>query len=153
MLTDTLGHRHAASEESLLIIAENLLHREVVSGRSKAADAGRHHYYVLLASVDSFESPAQVGERVVISHWDQHGEAVEGETPDHAKSVGFAKDIDVSAAGQDGQKLESNHHVDDAGTGAVFAMWKAKPVGEHSVFGNAVQNAVRSDDGRVDRAR
>src|SRR5438874_1387407 len=72
MLTDTLGHRHAASEESLLIIAENLLHREVVSGRSKAADAGRHHYYVLLASVDSFESPAQVGERVVISHWDQH---------------------------------------------------------------------------------
>src|SRR5882757_1901943 len=72
MLTDALGHRHRASKQSLLVIAENLLHGEIVSGGAKSADASGHHHDVLLARVDSFESPSQMGERVVIAHRHQH---------------------------------------------------------------------------------
>src|SRR5882762_8826233 len=71
MLTDTLGHRNRARKESLLIVAEDLLQCEIVSGGAKSADAGLHHYHVLLARVGPFESPSQMSERVVVPHRNQ----------------------------------------------------------------------------------
>ena len=55
---------------------------------------------------------------LVLEAQHQHGEAVEGEAPDHAEGVGFAQHVDVAAAGQDGEQLQEHHQVDDAVAGA-----------------------------------
>src|SRR5258708_31875571 len=49
---------------------------------------------------------------------DEHGEAVEGKAPDDAESVGFAEEVDVAAAVENGDELEDDHHVGGAGAGA-----------------------------------
>src|SRR5882724_8837913 len=83
---------------------------------------------------------------------DEHGAAVEGEAPDNAESVGFAEEVDVAAAVENGDQLEDDHHVDDAVAGAVALVRDSEPVGEDAVFGDAVEDAVGSDDGSVDGA-
>ncbi len=83
---------------------------------------------------------------------DEHGQAVEGETPDHAEGIRFTEHIDIAAACQDGEDLQQNDHVDDAGTCPILAVGKAEPIGEDSVFGDAVQDAIGSDDRGVDGA-
>src|SRR5882672_6454827 len=82
MFSDTFGHRHCAGEQSLLVVAEDLLHREIVGGGSESADAGGHHDDILLTRVNSFERPAQVSQRVVVAHRHQYVTAanVEGGT-------------------------------------------------------------------------
>ncbi len=42
--------------------------------------------------------------------------------------------------------------VDEPARGPEFAVRLAEPIGQNAVFGHAVQNAIRSDDGRVHRA-
>ena len=43
--------------------------------------------------------------------------------------------------------------VDEARSGAELVVRMAEPVGQHAIFGHAVEHAVRADDGRVHRAR
>ena len=82
----------------------------------------------------------------------QHGQAVEGEAPDHAEGVGFAQQIDVAVADQNGEKLQEDDQIDDPVGGAEARMRLAEPVGENAVFGNAVEDAVGADDRGIDRA-
>src|SRR5262249_494911 len=72
----------------------------------------------------------------------EHRETVEGETPDHAERVGFAENVYVAATGENGEELEQHHQVDDAMRGAESRMRMAEPLGEHSIFGDAIQHAV-----------
>src|SRR5882724_781021 len=81
---------------------------------------------------------------------DEHGEAVESEAPDDAESVGFAEEVDVAAAVEDGEELKDHHHVDNAVAGAVALVRDSEPVGEDAVLGDAVEDAVGADDGGVD---
>ena len=83
----------------------------------------------------------------------QHGQAVEGEAPDHAKGVGLAQQIHVAAAHQNGEDLQNDDQVDDPVGGAESRMRLPEPVGENAVFRNAVENAVGTDDRGIDRAR
>ena len=62
------------------------------------------------------------------------------------------KFVDIAAAEQDGAELQKHHHVDDAVAGAETFVGLAEPVGQYTVFGNAVEHAVRADDGGVDRS-
>ena len=48
--------------------------------------------------------------------------------------------------------LQDDDEIDDAVSGAVLAVRKAEPVGEHAVFGDAVEHAIGADDGGVDGA-
>src|SRR3954470_610212 len=66
----------------------------------------------------------------------QHGKAVEGEAPDHTEGVRFAEGDDVAAAEDDGDQLQANDHINDAEAGAVFLLWFAKPIRQHTIFGN-----------------
>ena len=49
----------------------------------------------------------------------QHGQAFEGEAPDHAERVSLAEGVDIAAAGQNGENLKADDQIDDAITGAV----------------------------------
>ena len=82
----------------------------------------------------------------------QDGQALHGEAPHHAEGVGLAQDEDVAAAEDDGEELQHHHHIQNAVGSSEAAMRVAEPVRKNAVFGDAVENAVRSDDGGVDRA-
>ena len=82
----------------------------------------------------------------------QHGQAVEGERPDDAEGVGLAQGDDVAPAGDDGEHLEDEDHVDDAIAGAELVVRLAEPVGQHAVLGHAHQHAGRADHRGVDGA-
>ncbi len=82
----------------------------------------------------------------------QHGQAVEGETPDHSEGVRFAQQIDVAVAHQNGEELQEDDQVHDPVGGAEAGMRLAEPVGEDAVFGDAVEDAVGADDRGIDRA-
>ena len=47
---------------------------------------------------------------------------------------------------------KKHDHVDNAVRSAELAVRLAEPVGQHAIFGNAVQHAVGPDDRRVHRA-
>ncbi len=79
----------------------------------------------------------------------QHGDAVQREAPDHAEGVEVREKRHVAAADEDHHDLQRHHHVDDPVGSAESRVRLPEPVGKHAVFGNAVQHAVRSDDGRV----
>src|SRR5260370_24737008 len=89
----------------------------------------------------------------VLEAQDEHRQTIERETPDHAEGVRFTEHIDVAAARQNGEDLQQNDHVDDAGTCSVLAVGKAEPIGEDAVFGDTVEDAIGSDDRGVDGAR
>ena len=110
-------------------------HRNLVAGDG---DVGRHF-------------PAAFA--LVLDAQHQHGQAVEGEAPDHAEGVGLAQQVHVAAAHQDGEDLQNHDQVDDPVGGAESRMRLAEPVGENAVFRNAVENAVGTDDRGIDRAR
>ena len=82
----------------------------------------------------------------------ENGQAFHGEAPHHAEGVGFTQDENVTAAEDDGKDLKQHHRIDDAVGSAETAMRAAEPLGQDSVFGDAVENAVGSDDGGVDGA-
>ena len=82
----------------------------------------------------------------------QHGERLHGEAPHDAERVSFAEQVHVAAADQDGEQLHADHGVDDAAGGAEFAVRRTEEAGQHAVFGDAIQHAVRTDDGGVDGA-
>ncbi len=50
---------------------------------------------------------------LVLDAQHQHGKAVEGEAPDHSEGVGFAQQVNVAAADQNGEYLQQHHQVDD----------------------------------------
>src|ERR1700757_622232 len=56
-------------------------------------------------------------------------------------------------ADEDDRQLHEDDEVDDAVGGAKPAMRFAEPVSENTIFGHAVEHAVRSDDSGVDGAR
>src|SRR5271166_1182535 len=83
----------------------------------------------------------------------QHGDGFEDETPDHAEGIRFTQGVDVAPADDDGEELQSNDEIDDAIGGAVALVRTTEPIGEHAVFRDAIEHAIRADDGGVDRAR
>ena len=88
----------------------------------------------------------------VLEAQDEHGQAVESETPNHAEGIRFTEHIDVAAARQNGEDLQQNDHVDDAGAGPILAVGKAEPIGEDAIFGDTVEDAIGSDNRGVDGA-
>ena len=82
----------------------------------------------------------------------QHGQAIEGETPDHAKRIGFTQRDHIAPAGDDGEKLHPCDQVHDPVAGAEFAMRLAEPVRKHAVLGDAHQHAGGTDDRGIDCA-
>ena len=81
----------------------------------------------------------------------QHRQRLHRKTPHHAERVGLPEQIDVAAAEQDRHDLQADDEVDEAVGGAEFAMRMAEPIREDAVLGDAVQHAVRAEDGGVDR--
>src|SRR5262249_27307226 len=116
---------------------QHQMHREQPNRHLNFADldVGRH-------------SPAAFA--VILEAQHEHRQAVEGKTPDHTESVGFAEDIHITPASQNGQHLQAHDQIHDAIAGAVLLVRTAEPVGEHAVFGNAVKYAVGADDRSVD---
>ncbi len=47
----------------------------------------------------------------------------------------------------------TDDEVDQAAGGAVFAVRLTEPIGQDAVFGDAIQDAVRTDDGGVHGTR
>src|SRR4029077_19484949 len=84
---------------------------------------------------------------------DEHRKGVEQKAPDHAEGVGLAQEHHVSAAGDDGEYLQSDDDVKDAISRPVLRMRPLQAVGKHAVFGHAVQYAVGTDDGRIHGSR
>ena len=83
----------------------------------------------------------------------EHGDGLHGEAPDHAESVERRQQVNVAAAEDDGEQLQAHDQVDDAVAGAVAVVRLLEPTGEHAVFRHAIQNAIRTHDGSVLRAR
>ena len=79
----------------------------------------------------------------------QHRERLHGEAPHHAEGVSLAEHVDVAAADEDGDQLQDDDQVDEPRGGAEFLVRMAEPVGQHAVFGHAIEHAVRSDDGGI----
>ncbi len=90
---------------------------------------------------------------LVLDAQHQHGQAVEGEAPDHAEGIGLAQQVDIAVADQNGEDLQKHDQVDDPVGGAEARMRLAEPVGENAVFRNAVEDSVGTDDRGIDRAR
>ena len=79
----------------------------------------------------------------------EDGDALHREAPNHAESVQVAKEGDVAAAGNDGEDLEDHDEIDDAVRRSEARMRVPEPVGEYAIFGDAVQDAIRADDGGI----
>src|SRR5215470_17220225 len=84
---------------------------------------------------------------------DKNGEAVHGETPDHAECVEVREESYVTVADDDGEDLQGDDDVDDSVARAKTRMRLAEPVTEDTVFGHAVEHAVRTHDGGIHRTR
>src|ERR1700730_8043129 len=82
----------------------------------------------------------------------QHSQAVEGETPNHAKGIRLAQQVDIPAAYQDGKNLEHYDQVHDPVGGAEARMRLPEPVGENTILRNAVEGATGRDDHGSDGA-
>src|SRR5689334_2748303 len=82
----------------------------------------------------------------------QHGEAVECEAPDHAERISFTQDIYIAATGENREQLEKNDQIDDSVRSPKARVWFPEPVGEHSIFGDAVKDSIRADDGGIYRS-
>src|SRR5438034_10147708 len=80
MLAEALGDVYCPREVPMLIRAEYLLGRKIVSRGAELADASRHHDDVLLLRVDPLQRPLQVVERVVVTNRDQHISGANTET-------------------------------------------------------------------------
>src|SRR6476646_10305930 len=258
--TVAFGDGNGLGEQSLLVVAEDLLHGQVIFSAAVSGKARFHDHNVLLMGVSDFQSPAQVVQRIGVADRDQHvagtnlhgftlngllvvklkvffhllfnvtelafvhvlgdgedeeeseredqtchrghlfgeqvhnrrgeqyqmhrgqadgkldlpdldirrhtppafalvleaqyqhGQAVEGKTPDHAESVSFAQDVNITAAGDDGDELHRHNQVDNAIAGAKALVRTAEPVSKNSVFRDAVQNAIGPDDRGIDGA-
>src|SRR5436190_6851045 len=79
----------------------------------------------------------------------QDGERHQGKAPDDTECVQSGESEYVAAGKNDREQLHSYHKVDDAVTGPESRMWLLKSIGEHAIFGNAVQNAICTDNGSV----
>src|SRR5262249_28103428 len=80
-----------------------------------------------------------------------HRQRHEREAPDHAEGIQRGQQVNVAAAGDDGQYLQPDDHVDDAIAGAEAGMRFLEPGGEDAVLDHAVQHAVGAYDGCVNR--
>ena len=69
--------------------------------------------------------------------------------PDYAEGIGFAEQVDVATGADDRKDLKDRDEVDDAGAGTEFAMGLAEPLEQYAIFGDAIENAVSTDDRRV----
>ena len=83
---------------------------------------------------------------LVLMPQNQHGQAVESETPDDTKGISFTQHIDVSSTGENREQLEEDHQIDDAVRGSKSWMRPPEPVGEHSIFRDAVKDSIGSND-------
>ena len=82
----------------------------------------------------------------------EHGQAVHREAPDDAEGVKVRKKSNVATADEDGQNLQRNDDVDDAIAGAESRMRLPEPRAENAVLGDAIEHAIRADDGGIDRS-
>ena len=82
-----------------------------------------------------------------------HRQRHEGEAPDHAEGIQRSQQVHIAAAGNDGEDLQADDHIDDAITGAKPPLRFLEPGGQDAVFHQPVEHAVGADDGGIDRAR
>ena len=67
-----LGNGHRFGEEALLVVAEDLVHGNIILTAAIAAQARLHHHHVGLARVRNLDGPAQVVQVVVVAHCHQN---------------------------------------------------------------------------------
>src|SRR5581483_9797887 len=95
----------------------------------------QHHEYRKQSKGDFFPKNPQVRGNLpatfafVLETQHQHGEAVEGEAPYHAKRMSPTENVHIAAAEQDGDDLQANDQVHDAVARAVLALRFTEPVG------------------------
>ena len=82
----------------------------------------------------------------------QHGQAVEGEAPDHAERIGLTQDVDVATAEDDRGQLHADNQVNNAVAAAELFVRTAKPVGQDAIFRYPVQHSIGADDRGIDGA-
>src|SRR5262249_4429427 len=95
--------------------------------------------------------PLAVSRAGVAQH--DHRKRHEREAPHHAEGIQRAQEVDVTAAGHDGEDLQPDNQVDDAVAGAEALLRPLEPRRQNTVFYHAVQDAVGADDRGVQRSR
>ena len=83
---------------------------------------------------------------------DEHGQAIHGEAPDHSERIEVRKKRNVAAADDDGDDLKQYNDVDDAIAGAEARVRLTKPIAQHAILGDAVEDTVGPHDGGIDCA-
>jgi hypothetical protein len=82
----------------------------------------------------------------------QHAERFHGETPHHAKCVGFAQHHHVAAANHNGEQLQPDNQIDQPRSSSERFVRVPEPLGEHAIFGHPVEHSIGTDDRGVHRA-
>src|ERR1019366_1235385 len=130
-----------------------LLSEHVDHGEGEEGD-GDHHQaerdFGLADEEIERHLPIAVARLLVAQH--EHTKRFHGETPDHAEGVSLAEHHDVAAADHNGEQLQPDDGIDEPRGGAEGFVRVAEPLGEHTILGHAVEDAVGADDGGVDRA-
>src|SRR5262249_5166084 len=91
--------------------------------------------------------------RLILEAQDDHRQCFEDETPDHTKRIGLAQNYHVPHAEQYNRQLQTGNQDQQPIGSAILGMRFQEPVGQHTIFRDAIQHAVRANDGRVDGAR
>src|ERR1700760_340248 len=85
----------------------------------------------------------------------QYGDSksLHGKAPGNAKRVGRAKQRHAPPADDDRSSLKDRDERDDPIGCTVFPMRLAEPSWHDAVFGDTIEHAVRTYDGRIDGCR
>src|SRR5712675_1470734 len=79
----------------------------------------------------------------------QHRQAIHREAPDHSESVQVREESNIAAADQNGENLQAYDDGDNSIAGPKARMRLPKPFRQHTIFRNAIQYAVGTDDRSV----
>ena len=91
--------------------------------------------------------------RRVLEPQHEHRQPLECERPDDAKRVRLAQRVRVAAGPDHRDELQDDNQVDHPVGRSVLPVRRPEPVGHHAVFRDAIQDSIRADNRRVDRAR
>src|SRR6202030_1201556 len=128
----------------------NLLGEKIDRAQAEQGDGDEHQTYGEFHASDlQIQRNAKFAESGPLIPERQDSGAIHGEAPHHAECVSFAEEEDISAAQDDGGDLQADNEVDDAIGGAKAPMRLPEPLRENPVFRNAVEHAIRPDNGGV----
>src|ERR1700722_357779 len=108
--------------------------------------------YLCLADVQvSRHLPCAVSRFREAQH--EHRDGLHGEAPDHPEGVERGQLVDVAAAENDSEQLQTHDQIDDPVAGAVSVVRLLEPAGQHPIFRHAIQDTVGANNGSILRSR